>query len=344
MFKMDKSVVAISGNSKANHKETDMQKRYNTWCFFHSRKELQCNISLDNNSSIKFVNYGSHCEPMNCHTQNGIIYGVEIITSSDEKAAAIADILCASHTVVDGYNHENAEDIIQRFDMNPSYLSQAGKPGVFYGDDSLMYSCFMLKKVYGNQIYENAICKYHVAHDVYSYHPMNLHPMENLFKSTYLLSERIRIANVVVDCYSVLEELHTQIIASRENPSAGKDGKWNPAVKKDLCDRLMKKHIDPETTIPWLTRNGILRPFKSTLVSHSDLCEWSDGTEICDFNINICDAILELSFMRSQMASHKLDNKVINLTVYDADNAFSLARNILLRCFEIDSFSNDNCV
>lgn len=268
---------------------------------------------------------------------HGNIYGVEIVACSDEKACEIADILCACHTIIRGFASENPEEIIRRFYKDLSDpLSLIGTKGVVYGDDSLKYACLMTQKAYGKQIYENAVCKYYVAHEVYSLHPMDLHPLEDPFKNSYLLSERIRIANVVVNCYAVLEELHTQIKADQKNPSVLPSGEWNPVVKEELCARLDAKHIDPNAKLHWLTRNGNIRPFKTSAVTCTALCEWSDGKKIADFNINVCDAILELSYMRSKLASHKFDKKVLNLTVYDAENAFILARYILLRYFEIN--------
>ena len=158
----------------------------------------------------------------------------------------------------------------------------------------------------------------------------NKHPLEDPFVNEYLLTERIRIANVIVNCYAVLEELHMQIIADTKNPSVI-NGKWNPLVKEELCSRLARKSIDSQKSIPWLSRNGVIRPFRASAVEADALCEWSDGQAICDFKINICDAILELSYMRSQLASHKYGNKVFKLSVYDADNAFFLARYLLAK-------------
>ena len=305
--------------------------QFNTWCFFSSNKELPSELPLENNAAIVLVDYGDRCEAMSCSVEGESIYGVEIKADTKERAKSVVDILCACHTIIEGDNMESPEEIIWRFEKDPAnWLTQIGKKGVVYPDDALMEACRLLQKVYGDQKLENAVCKYFVAHDVYKLHPMDLHPLEDPFVSEYLLSERIRIANVIVECYSILEELHIQIKASRENPSVI-DGKWNPKVKAELVERLKTKGIDPDKKIPWSTRNGVVRPFKTDVVDAGDLCEWSDGTEICDFNISICDAILELSYMRSQLSSHSLGNNVLKLSVYDADNAFFLARYLMAK-------------
>lgn len=312
--------------------------RYNTWCFFDSFEDLPHIIELSNNVSLVLVNYGQHCQPMNYSVSGATIFGIEIEASVKQDAIETADLLCACHSVVEGYNYESSEEIIRRFDKDESDIfSQTGKKGVVYGDDRLYLACKVLKTIYNNQQYKNAVCKYYVAHEIYALHPMDLDPWKDPFISDYLLSDRVRIANVIVNCYSILEELHLQIKACQANPSVI-NGEWNPLVKKEMQDRLIKSKINPLKTIPWLTRNGVVRPFKNTAIKHDSLCEWSDGKEIADFEIAICDAILELSYMRSQLSSHNLGNNVLKLSVYDAENAFALSRFILLMLFEIDIF------
>ena len=309
---------------------------FNTGCYFTSQLEQIEKVHLSENESILFVNYGNYCEPMNSGVNGANIYGIEILTTSNEKAIHIIDLLASCHTVVSGYVHEEIEEIIRRFDKDSmDVFAQVGRKGVVYGDDELLFACKLLQKVYGTQIYENSVCKYYVAKEIYALHPMELHPCEDPFIKDYLLTDRIRIANVVVDCYSILEELHIQIKANCDNPSVI-NNEWNPSVKDELTSRLHRKNINPDKTIPWLTRNGFIRPFKDKIIKTEKLCEWSDGTEICDFEINICDAILELSYIRSQLSSHNVNANVLKLSVYDAENAFTLARILLLNYFQIN--------
>ena len=311
--------------------------KFDTWCFFSTKEKLDSKIILKNDASIVLKDYGNHCEAMSHSVIDGHIYGLEIDAPSKEQAYDILDILCACHTVVCGYYNESSNEIARRFDKNHlNPMSQIGTQGVVYGNDTLLHACVLTQKVYGNQSFENAVCKYYIAKEIYPLDPMELHPLEDPFISDYLLSEQIKITNVIVDCYAVLEELHLQIKVKELNQeSSVLNDKWNPIVKLDLESRLYNKGIETNTTLPWLTRNGIKRPFKS-VVNKDNLCEWSDGQEICDFEIDICDAILELSHMRSQLASHKLDKKVLKLSVYDAENAFALARHLLLDYFKID--------
>ena len=140
----------------------------------------------------------------------------------------------------------------------------------------------------------------------------------------------------IIICYSILEELKLNIITKQNENSLISEGtKWNPEVYSRLSDRLTECGLCPDSEIMWLSRNGIDRPFKSKLINVDNKCEWSDGEIINDFNIKLTDAILEVSYMRSKLASHNVGDRVTLLCVYDAENAFHFARIILLDYFKI---------
>lgn len=315
-----------------------MIPQYNTGCYFSSLSILPLKYELSDNAALILKDYGSKCEQMSFSFPKGHVYGVEIQAESRFQAESIADILCSAHTVISGCNSENPEDIIIRLsDGSERESFRIGTLGVVYRDEDLFFACQLAQKAYQKQSWKNALCRYHVAHEIYALHPLDLHPYEDPFKNNRILSEHIRIANVITACYGVLEELNLQIKADCDHPSTI-DGNWNPEIKSDLITRLHGNHLNPEISIPWLTRNGIKRPFKQGAINSSKLCEWSDGQNIGDFEINICDAILELSYMRSQIATHKIGNKVHQLSVYDAENAFALSRIVLLGFFQIDIY------
>ena len=93
---------------------------------------------------------------------------------------------------------EAPEDIVHQFDMDPDdWRAIISRKKVAYADEALLEACRLVQKVHGAQNIENAVCKYYVAHDVFKLHPMDLHPLEDPFDNEYLLSERIRIANVI---------------------------------------------------------------------------------------------------------------------------------------------------
>jgi hypothetical protein len=190
---------------------------------------------------------------------------------------------------------------------------------------------------YGDAQKENAIFKYDMARDLVDINTLSLSPKNDWYERIYYHSDQLKFGYSIIACYSILEELNLEIKASMNNPSTKKDGTiWNEFVLEDLKKRLESSNVTSNTTIPWLVRYDFKRPFKS-VVNSSRLCEWSDGDKFRDFYIFICDAILELSYIRDCIASHGVRERVYELTIYDAENAYALLRKVLLLYFFHDN-------
>ena len=298
--------------------------------YFKSNNDILENLKIDDNTEFVFTNHGHNCVKNSFCTTNANIFELSINYEDENIRNNIIDLFCAAYTVIHAWNYYDFSDLFAKLKSDTSF-------SIFEGDDRIYLVCLLVQKCYGNQCYKNAICKYHVAQEIFSLHPLALHPSQEPINITTVLTENIRIANVVVDCYSILEELGLQIkLDSKNESSVSNDGKsWNPAILDKLKGTLKSNNINPDSSIPWLCRNGITRPFKDMIVEVGNPCEWNDGDAIKDFNIIITDAILELSYMRSRLASHGLNDRVLKLTIYDAENSFNLSRIILLNFFKI---------
>ena len=302
-------------------------------CFI-SEKDIPAILTLDDTTKFVFTNHGKYSEKLGISTYQGNIFELSIQYSDEQIRNHIIDLFCAAYTVVAAYNY---------FDLFEILATPFGDPkfSACQGDDEAYSACLLVQQCYNSQRYKNAICKYHVAHGSFALHPMDLHPVNEPIERITVLTENIRIANVVVACYSILEELGLQIIIKKSDDGSNEssvtpDGKaWNTAVLERLKNALFINGINPESDIMWLSRNSIPRPFRDNVIDSSNPCEWSDGDVIKDFNIKITDAILELSYMRSHLASHGVGSRVLKLTMYDAENAFHLARMVLLNFFKI---------
>ena len=95
--------------------------------------------------------------------------------------------------------------------------------------------------------------------------------------------------------------------------------------------------FDYNKTIPWLFRMGLSASADNSVLDKSHLCEWSRGI-IQDYEMSIIDGILELKRLRNKIGAHTLENRVLKLSVYDVENAFSLVRIVLLEYFKINIF------
>jgi hypothetical protein len=132
----------------------------------------------------------------------------------------------------------------------------------------------------------------------------------------------------IIAFYSVLEELGLEIRASSKNPSMI-NGKWNPKVKDELEDRLTKNGIDINELFDWNLRNT---PTKIEKRKKPDLLKKSPWAFLTrrDSQINITDAIVTISWIRSKIAAHRLNDAITSISIYDASNASLLARRLLL--------------
>ncbi len=295
---------------------------------FCSNEDIQEKIPINDSCSFILKNWGNFCPKNNVHLSEGNIFEILLEYADEHDKEQILDLFCAAVSVVTGFNYLETEDLLFKT------TSDAYKPSFI--EEPYYSACLLVQKVFENQHSMNAICKFYVAHKILPLHPMDLHPYHDRFVKKYNLTEQLSIAQVIIICYSILEELKLNIITKQNENSLILEGtKWNPEVYSRLSDRLAECDLCPDSEIMWLSRNGIDRPFKSKIIDVDSKCEWSDGELIKDFNIKLTDAILEVSYMRSKLASHNVGDRVKKLCVYDAENAFHLARIILLDYFKI---------
>jgi len=294
---------------------------------FHSNQDIPDRIKIDDTCSFVLKNWGAFCPDVCVGVADGNIFELLIEYSDDNKKCEVIDLFCAAVCVVSGFNSLDPQTVLSNMN-SPNYSSTFSKDEYYYN------ACIMVQKCFSNQHQMNAVCKFYVAHKAIELHPLDLHPKYDPLKKEYLLTELISISNVIICCYSVLEELGLNIVVKQNESSLTSDGtKWNPDVYNRLCNSLLENNLNPNMDVMWLSRNGILRPFKTPVINITSECEWSDGNMIKDFNIKLTDAILELSYMRSKLSSHNIGSRVLQLTIYDAENAFHLARMVLLEYF-----------
>lgn len=171
-----------------------------------------------------------------------------------------------------------------------------------------------------------ALLKYQLGCEIHSNNVMDLYPeYHRLVKTPW---EHLRLSNAVIIFYSVIEELGLELRASYKNPSKIK-GKWNPAVKNELIERLQKAKINLNETINWSRRSTPSKIHKLRKPDILKKSEYSYG-QIRDSEIDLLDAIAYASWLRSRIAAHKLDEAFTSLSLYDVANVNFLARKLLL--------------
>jgi hypothetical protein len=263
--------------------------------------------------------------------------GLFIQSDSEDEFLRIVDLLFSSLAVISGQPYVDCPEILNKImNQNTQHISLEFKMFLPY---EILPACHIVKKAYNQKFLEIAVLKFNIAHDLYSIDIMHYDPHINEPNFIYLPSNQIKIATAITTLYSIFEELNINIKASSENPSTLNDGQdWNPVVYQSLMERLSSFSINIDDRISWIFRGELNRPFKKC-INVNEMCEWSNGIDIKDYNIKISDAILEVSFMRSKMASHGIANRIDMLNEKDLVNASFLARHILLSICDINSIT-----
>ncbi|MEQ8235173.1 MAG: hypothetical protein ABRQ23_00165 [Syntrophomonadaceae bacterium] len=315
-----------------------------TGLYFISPNIINDNLIEFGETKVSIISHGNNCAEIGVSSENSYIHEMTICADSLRSAEYIMDLVNSSFTVIESsisFKKERLSsnllysmNIIQKYE--PDDFTTTNKLQVCLGDDNLYYACKMASKAFNNVNDELAIFKYHLAHEIYPLYALALDPNNDEVTISHLPSEQLKFAYSIIDSYSILEELGLEERANRDNPSTINNGtQWNPSVIADLSKRLLANNIDPHYRIPWLVRGDLKRPFKNELIMADDLCEWSDGEIIRDFNIEIIDAIFEVSFIRDKKCSHGVGERLYDLTIYDLDNAYTLIRNILLQRYKV---------
>lgn len=260
-----------------------------------------------------------------------LIEGKEAIieTRSIENAAKASELILTSIILLESY--------ILSDDLPTIVPFSEYDPKEFYKDIVSMQKIQLATKIACKasfrKAYYYALFKYRLGCELYSASTVDLDPAFSWYEALPSYpSAYIRFAYAIILFYSVIEELELKIRASKENPSFI-DGKWNPEVKKELETRLKKHRININEPFSWnlrstptkiereLRKAGKLKPKKKS--------SWAGGY-VRDSDIDLVDAILLLSNLRSRVSSHKFGKLVSSISVYDVSNANFLARRLLL--------------
>jgi len=155
------------------------------------------------------------------------------------------------------------------------------------------------------------------------------HHSENIPKSP-IPEDHVRFCFAIVAAWSCIEELGFEIRASRENPSKLRDGGWNPRIKSNLEERLLKGGVNLKERFYWALRGPRTHIERKRSPRILEKASWARYS-MRDGKIEVIDALDYVSFLRSQVAAHRASKLMLRvLSVYDVVNSQFLARRLLL--------------
>jgi hypothetical protein len=262
-----------------------------------------------------------------------------IQTSSIENAIKVLELISASLTLLKAELYEADRTSILPFSLEDRklmsqefMLKEEMIANQTHAISQVSLACQIACKASFRRAYYNALLKYQLGNYLCSIAPIELDPSHSLYyKLSPFHSDYVKFAYAIILFYSVIEELGFGIRASEKKPSFI-NGEWNPTVRKDLEARLKNSGINTEEIFDWnlrstptkiernLRENGKLKPVKKS--------SWARSS-VRDSEIELVDAILLVSNLRSAISSHKFSKFVESLSIYDVSNANFLAMRLL---------------
>ncbi len=312
---------------------------YDLHCYFACKNRTPKRIRICSGVDVLFDNCGK-TDPQKCFSaKEGVIFAVKIESDEATKALDTVDLLCAAYTVVTGHNRYSTEDLLNEVlpEEEKKEAPEFHSDGVFERGLNWYFAAKLVSNAYGEQRYKNAVCRYHTAHEIMDLHPLDFHPYWDAGQEQPFLSKSIRVSNIIIVCHSVLEEIGIQFQLNHgeqlldETMSA-----WSQNAIKECKKKLRKIGIDSSSRVYWISRNKMSISDENHAIDRSVPAEDNHNSGIQDYMIGLVDGVLEIKWLRNKLGAHKLGEKVLSLSSYDAENAFTLTRFVLLKVLQID--------
>lgn len=190
-------------------------------------------------------------------------------------------------------------------------------------------ACALAAKASRRRAWMYAVSLYQLSQRLHANDPMDLDPRYWPHDHRSLLpDDHVRYAYSIIASYAIIEQLGLEVRATQQKPSII-EGEWNPPVLKDLEARLEKAGTPAESTLLWMIRGGVTKLERKRRIKRQAKQEWA-RCQIRDSEVKVVDAINHLSWLRSKVASHRLQDTVRLLSVYDVASAHVLTRTLLL--------------
>jgi hypothetical protein len=258
------------------------------------------------------------------------IYQLAVEADNEDEAREIFEIFRSCINVVYGTLLIDTDSMPVYFEVySPQNVTKYRVGPLIFNGDLLSDALPMIINALEKEQYSVALLKYCASQCLYPVHYVDF--STNKYQSTIngiMLIDHIMMGYSIIISYSIIEELGLDVRATKDNPSSI-NGKWNPGVISSLRSRLVQVGVNPDESIDWLSRAGSIRPFKKETVVEG-ACEWNNGTDILDVKLNIVDAILEISYVRSCLAAHANTFRLRSIHPIDVQNANHLARILLM--------------
>lgn len=290
---------------------------------FHiSFEDMPDELEIRGKSYINGKYYPNKLVVIHAKSRHRAQYANDLIRASSCAIDGNLPLLGDRKTVetLDGDEKSNPEDLHSESLSIRSHSMSGGLP----------LACILAAKVSHRKAYQYALFKYLLSLELFSTNIMDLDPSHwRSAKFVFDSAEHhVHCAYSIVAAYSVLEDLGLEIRASTQSPSTI-GGKWNPKVKAELEIRLTKAGIDISDTFLWTMRDTPTKIEKTKAPEIKTKADWT-YLKVRDREVQLIDAIAYVSWIRSKISAHKLNDLSASLNYYEVANVQYLARRLLL--------------
>ena len=185
-----------------------------------------------------------------------------------------------------------------------------------------------------------AIEKYKISLGLSSFTPHSADPNYGQVFENYDIQHQshTRSAFAIISAFSVIEELGLEIRSGAKNPRFldVDRGEWNPKIHDNISKRLKEAGVNSDLTIDWVFRGNPTRIENEIKPIFGYDSQWQVyGPEIRDKTLTFPEAIHNASYLRNFIAAHKFNELTQYISPYDVFNIQGLARQLILRKYDL---------
>jgi hypothetical protein len=261
-----------------------------------------------------------------------------IVESKSELNAQIAfELFISAITLVDAHiSYYSINDLPTLFPYSSRVYSHKSIPrgSSLHSQSGIYKAALIAAKASFKKSRSIALNKYLFACTQHSNYLIDLDPFHSEYSELNRKPlDHLRYSYAIFAHYSIIEELELEVRASNQKPSK-LNGQWNPVVKQDLENRLIRSKVDLSKKAYWNLRSRPTKIHPSDKLFLAGRATWARYS-IRDSHIEIVDAIAYLSWLRSKIIAHKFKDSYLSISIYDVANANFLVRQLMLDIFEV---------
>jgi hypothetical protein len=263
------------------------------------------------------------------------IYGgkeVVLYAATWPSAQRALGLIQACHLLLCGDPPVFSANLVAHNDIEPEWMraeQRIAQTKEMWSTGGIPIACAIAAKVSRRRQWIYAVTKYKFSLDIFSLQHIDLEPWKapHLPISSFP-ADHVAFCHSIISAYSAIEDLKLTLRASAKRPSRI-NGRWNPAVKSDLEERLAEARIDIREPVLWTVRGPQRRIERRRSFPDGSKAPWSAWI-VRDTEIPIVDAIAYAEWLRSWVASHAVNDLTAALSPYDVINVQHVSRRLLL--------------